>query len=119
VRRRFENPESRVSFQRIDTPSTALSFRQNRTEIEAKQAEVLDAFGEQLQEFASLRAEIDVGADSSEREGVTEERGRAIATYLSEKWSVAPERIDLKSDALSRRQALLRFRNGESSSNGQ
>lgn len=113
VRKRFENPEMRVSFARIDTAPVSLTFGRNQTQIETSDAEVLDRFGQQLQSFASLRLEIATGADANEQTELAKERGRAIIAYFTDKWNLKPERIELNSNDLQKREATLRFTTGE------
>ena len=113
VARRFENPEARVSFQRIPTSFASLSFRRNQTQIEARHTEVLDHIGQQLQRYGFLRAEIAAGAERNEREGVAHQRGRSIAAYLSDKWNVAPERIGVTPGDLQKREASVTLSMGE------
>jgi hypothetical protein len=114
VRKRFENPDARVIFERIEVSSAPLSFGRNQAQIRARDAELLDRLGQQLKRFGSLRAEVFAGAEKSERDGVTEERRRAVVNYLSQRWQVAPDRIDLKPGPLERPEALLTFSIGES-----
>ncbi len=114
VRERFENLDARVIFERIEVSSAPLSFRRNQAQITARDAELLDRLGQQLQRFGSLRAEVFAGAEKSERDGVTEERRRAVVNYLLQRWQVAPDRIDLKPGPLERREALLTVSTGES-----
>ncbi len=115
IRMRFENPEARVSFQRIQASLPSLSFRRNQTQIEAQHAEVLDHVGQQLQRYGFLRAEIAAGAERNEREGVAQQRGLSIGGYLSDKWAVAPERIDLKPGDFQKREVSVTLRMGERS----
>lgn len=114
VRARFENPQARVSFERIAASTNLLAFARNRAEITPAVTETLDRMGRQLQKYQSLRAEVAAGADKSEREGVAEERARAVVEHLSAQWQVAPERVDIKPDALDKREAILTVRVGES-----
>jgi uncharacterized hydrophobic protein (TIGR00271 family) len=114
VRRRFENPEARVTFERIETAPVSLTFGRNQTQIETRHAEVLDRLGEQLQKFASLRIEMATGADRTEREGLADERGGAIVTYFTDKWKINPERIKLQANDLQTREAILKFPAGDS-----
>jgi len=113
VRKRFENPEMRVSFARIDTAPVSLTFGRNQTQIETSDAEVLDRFGQQLQSFASLRLEIATGADANEQTELAKERGRAIIAYFTDKWNLKPERIELQSNDLQKREATLRCTTGD------
>ena len=109
VQRRFENSEARVAFQRIDTAPVLLTFDRNQTQIERRQAEVLDRFGVELQKFAALRVEIAVGKDRTEQENVAKERERAIAAYLADKWRIESERVELKANDLQKRGAVVAF----------
>ena len=115
VRTRFENPQANVVFERIAASTGPLAFARNRAEVTPADAELLDRTGQQLQRFPSLRAEVGSGADRGEREGVAEERARAVADYLSTKWQVAPERIETKSGTLDKRGAVLTVKVVESS----
>ncbi len=119
VRKRFENSEARLTFERIDTAPVTLTFDRNRTQIERKQAEVLDHFGDELQKFASLRVEIAGSADRTERNEVAQERARSIAVHLADKWKIQPERIAVKPDNLQKREAVLRFTILKPNSGGQ
>ena len=116
VRRRFENPEARVTFERIETAPVSLTFGRNQTQVEISRAAVLDRFGERLQKFASLRAEIATGADRTETDEVAQERGGAVAAYLADKWKIERERIVLNSNDLQKREATLRFITSDSTS---
>jgi hypothetical protein len=116
VRKRFENPEARVSFERIEATPVSFTFGRNQTELDEGRAALLDRFGEQLQKFASLRAQISTGADRAENGEVTQERGRAIAAYLADKWKIERERIVLDSNELQKREAILRFTASDSTS---
>jgi hypothetical protein len=109
VRKRFENSEARVAFERIDTAPVSLTFDHNQTQIERRQAEVLDRFGVELQKFAALRVEIAVSADRTEQENVARERELAIAAYLADKWKIESERVELKANDLSSRGAVVAF----------
>jgi outer membrane protein OmpA-like peptidoglycan-associated protein len=109
IRKRFENSEARLTFERIDTAPVNLTFERNRPQIERKQAEVLDRLGEELEKFALLGVEIAGSADRTERNDVAQERVRSIAAYLAEKWKIEPERIEVKPDNLQKREAVLRF----------
>jgi hypothetical protein len=109
VRKRFENSEARVAFERIDTAPVSLTFDRNQTQIERRQAEVLDRFGVELQKFAALRVEIVVSADRTEQENVAKERERAIAAYLADKWKIESERVELKANDLPKRGAVVAF----------
>jgi hypothetical protein len=109
VRKRFENPEARVAFERIDTAPVSLTFDRNQTQIELRQAEVLDRFGVELQKFAALRVEIAVSADRTEQENVTKEREGAITAYLADKWKIEAERVELKANDLPKRGAVMAF----------
>lgn len=112
VRRRFENPEARVSFERIDATPLSFTFGRNQTEIETRQAEVLDRLGQYLQRFGSLHVQVEIGADTNEGEEVAAERRRAILAYVTDKWKVTSERLDIKSLELPRRETTLRFITG-------
>lgn len=114
VRSRFENPQAAVLFERIATSVGPLAFARNRAEMSETDAELLDRAGQQLQRFPALRAEVAAGADGGERDDVAVERARAVADYLSTKWQVAPERIDVKPGALDKRGAVLTIKAGES-----
>jgi hypothetical protein len=48
-----------------------------------------------------------VGADRNESEEVANERGRSIVTYLSEKWNIATERIELLPEQLQTREVVI------------
>ena len=109
LRKRFENPDVRVSFERVNTTPAALEFARNKVQIETSQAEILDRFGGQLQKFASLRVEISAGAEKTEREDVAMERERAIAVYLTEKWNIKSERVDFSENRTQGRETTLRF----------
>lgn len=115
IRARLENPQTRVVFERVAASSGPLAFARNRAEFAPDGAELLDGAGQHLQRFASLRAEVASGADKGERQGVAEERVRAVADYLLTKWQVAPERLDTKPGALDGRGAVLTVKAGESS----
>jgi hypothetical protein len=110
VRKRFESSEARVAFERIDTAPVSLTFDRNQTQIERRQAEVLDRFGVQLQKFTGLRVEISLSADQTEPENVAKERERALAAYLSDKWKIESDRIELKTSDLQKRGAVVAFR---------
>lgn len=110
VRKRFESSEARVAFERIDTAPVSLIFDRNQTQIERRQAEVLDRFGVQLQKFTGLRVEISLSADQTEPENVAKERERALAAYLSDKWKIESDRIELKTSDLQKRGAVVAFR---------
>lgn len=114
VRARFENSQAGVRFERVATSVGPLAFARNRAEVAAADAEQLDHVGRQLQRFSSLRAEVAAGADRGERDALAEERARAVADYLSMRWQVAPERIDIKPEALEKRGAVVAVRLGES-----
>lgn len=110
VRKRFEKPEAHVTFERIETTPVSLTFGRNQAQIETRQAEVLDRFGQQLQRFASLRGEIATGSATNEREEVGSERERAIITYLTDKWKITPERITLGYLGPDKPEATLTFK---------
>lgn len=114
VRSRFENPQAGVLFERIATSTGPLAFARNRAELTTADAELLDRAGQQLQRLPSLRAEVAAGTDKGERDGMAEERARAVADYLSTKWQVTPERIDTKPGALDKRGVVLTVKTGES-----
>jgi hypothetical protein len=107
VRKRFENQKAAVVFQRIQNTSATLSFARNQTQLDLKNAEVLDLIGQDLQTFSSLRAQINAGSDSNERDGIAAQRYQVITTYLLEKWRVAPERFETAPAAQQRRQAII------------
>jgi uncharacterized hydrophobic protein (TIGR00271 family) len=107
VRRRLETPQTRVSFARIDTTGIPISFARNQTDIDAKDHEMLDSIGERLRKYGVLRVRISVGADRNESEEVANERGRSIVTYLSEKWNIATERIELLPEQLQTREVVI------------
>lgn len=109
IRRRFENPDARVVFEKLEAAAAPLSFSRNQAQIGARDLELLDQAGQQLQRFKSLQIEIETGAEKSEREEVAQERGTAIATYLFERWQIAPDRISFKPELLEQRQAILKF----------
>jgi hypothetical protein len=108
VQKRFENPTAAVAFERIGATPSTLSFSRNQTLLERKHTQALDLIGQELQKFSSLRAEINAGADSREHDGVAAQREQAIATYLLDKWKIAPERIELVPVMLPRREAIVR-----------
>lgn len=114
VRKRFENPEAHVSFERIETTPVSLTFGRNQAQIETRHAEVLDRFGQQLQKFASLRIELVTSADRNEGTELAQERGRAIIAYFTDKWKIDSERIELQSNDLQKREATLKFTTGDS-----
>jgi outer membrane protein OmpA-like peptidoglycan-associated protein len=114
LRKRFENPEAHVSFERIETAPVSLTFGRNQTQLETRHAEVLDRVGHQLQRFASLRIEMATGADRTEREELAEERGRAIVAYFTDKWKIDSERIEFQPNDLQKREATLKFPTGDS-----
>jgi hypothetical protein len=116
VRKRFENPEARVSFERIETIPVSLTFGRNQTQLEARHTEALDRFGRELQRFGSLRAEISTGAERTEGDKVAQERGRAIVAYLTDRWKITPERIELQLNDLLKREATLKFTTSDSAS---
>jgi uncharacterized hydrophobic protein (TIGR00271 family) len=107
IRTRFENAETSVSFERIDAAAIPFSYSRNQTQIGAKDRDLLDRLGQQLQRFRSLRAGLEAGAANNEREGVAQERAQSIATYLDDKWKVGPERLEVKSGGLERRQVVM------------
>lgn len=113
VREIFENPQTRVVFERVSASNGPFSFARNRSELNEKDAAALDLAGLQLQRFPDLRAEVAAGADEREREGVADERARAIAQYLADKWQVALLRLKIKPAALEGRQALVSVRMSE------
>jgi uncharacterized hydrophobic protein (TIGR00271 family) len=112
ARQRLENPEARVTFERVESTPVSLAFGRNQTQIGIRQAEVLDRFGQKLQEWASLKAEIVAGAETTEPEEVVLARGRAIAAYLAEKWEISPERIEVRASDAQKREATLKFVTG-------
>ena len=107
IRTRFENPETGVSFERIEAAAPPFSYSRNQTEIATKDRELLDRTGQELQRFRSLRAEIEAGATKNEREGVAQERIEWISSYLADKWKVERERLDVKPDTLEQRQLVI------------
>jgi uncharacterized hydrophobic protein (TIGR00271 family) len=117
VRKRFENPEAHVSFERIETTPVSFAFGRNQAQIETRHAEVLDRFGQQLQKFASLRIELATSADRNEGTELGEERSRAIIAYFTDKWKIDSERIELQSNDLQKREATLKFTTGDSAQN--
>jgi outer membrane protein OmpA-like peptidoglycan-associated protein len=116
VRKRFENPEALVSFERIETTPVSVTFGRNRTQLEVGHTELLDRLGQQLQRFPSLRVELATGADRTEGEEVGQARGQAIVAYLTDKWKITPERIELQSNDLEGREGTLKFTTGDSPS---
>jgi uncharacterized hydrophobic protein (TIGR00271 family) len=116
VRKRFENPEALVSFERIETTPVSVTFGRNRTQLEVGHTELLDRLGQQLQRFPSLRVELATGADRTEGEEVAQARGQAIVVYLTDKWKITPERIELQSNDLEGREGTLKFTTGDSPS---
>jgi uncharacterized hydrophobic protein (TIGR00271 family) len=116
VRKRFENPEALVSFERIETTPVSVTFGRNRTQLEVGHTELLDRLGQQLQRFPSLRVELATGADRTEGEEVAQARGQAIVAYLTDKWKITPERIELQSNDLEGREGTLKFTTGDSPS---
>jgi uncharacterized hydrophobic protein (TIGR00271 family) len=107
VRKRFENQKAAVVFQRIQNTSATLSFARNQTQLDLKNAEVLDLIGQDLQTFSSLRAQINAGRENNEKDGIAAQRYQVITTYLLEKWRVAPERFETAPAAQQRRQAII------------
>jgi uncharacterized hydrophobic protein (TIGR00271 family) len=116
VRKRFENPEALVSFERIETTPVSVTFGRNRTQLEVGHTELLDRLGQQLQRFPSLRVELATGADRTEGEEVAQARGQAIVAYLTDQWKITPERIELQSNDLEGREGTLKFTTGDSPS---
>lgn len=114
IRSRFENSQATVSFERVAASMKSLAFARNHAEVTAADAEQLDLAGQQLQKFPSLRVEVAAGADKGERGGMAEERARAVSQYLSTKWQVAPERVDVRPEMLDKRGANLAIKVGES-----
>ncbi len=109
MRTRFENPDVRVSFERIDSTPTALEFGRNKSQLETSQAEVLDKLGAELQKFVTLRVEIATSAEKTEPEEMAGERERAIVAYFKERWGIKSERFDLKPIESEGREVSLRF----------
>jgi uncharacterized hydrophobic protein (TIGR00271 family) len=107
IRTRFENPEANISFERIENSAVPFSFSRNQAEIGRKDYEWLDLVGQQLQRYPALRIRIETGAENSERDGVAQERAQLISTYLREKWQVAPDRLEVNSEAFEQRQVLI------------
>ena len=96
LRQRLENPDARVDFQRVDSTPVSIAFDHNQTQIEKKQADLLYHFGDELQRFTSLRIEVTASVNPLEDESVSQERERAIAAFLADRWNIASDRVDLK-----------------------
>lgn len=109
VRRRIENPEARVSFQRIEATPVSLTFGRNKTEVETPQAAVLDRFGELLQRFPSLQVSIATDAEKNENEETLVQRQETIAAYLADRWKISSARIELTANESGKREAMLKF----------
>ncbi len=109
IRKRFENSEATVTFERIDTAPISLTFDRNQAKIEKRQEEVLDHLAEGLRKFPSLLVEISANAESSERDGVDKEREQAVAAYLTESAKVDSKRLELKPDDAKKREVTMRF----------
>jgi hypothetical protein len=107
VRSRFESPDARVDFERIEVSFAPLTFARNQTEIGIRNAETLDDIGRRLQRFPSLQTEIVVGKETSERDGVAEDRSSAIFNYFVTKWQVADKQVVITTGPLERREAIL------------
>ena len=113
VRARFENAQARVVFERVGESAGPLTFGRNRADLSAAGAAALDELGRQLQQYESLRVEVAAGADKGEREGLTAERARSAAHYLSSKWQIAADRVTVAPGALEKRQAVLTVKAAE------
>ena len=113
VRSRFENPEMRVVFERVEIPSVQLSFGRNQANISSRQLELLDRLGRELQRFRSLSVAVVTGQERNEGAGISEERATAVADYLLDKWKIAQQQIVLKTDQHQRREAILTISTGD------
>lgn len=101
IRSRLNYPTAQVTLNRVDDTFGPITFNRNQATVTAAGANFLDRAGQALQQHPALSGEITIGGDKRERDGIADERKRAIQDYLSSKWEVAPIRVSVESGAES------------------
>lgn len=110
IRSRLDFPSAKVRLVWIEESLGPVIFGRNQAAITAAMTTLLDRAGGALRQQPTLKIQVDASTDSGEREGMTDQRLRAIAEYLASKWGIAQDRMILNSVADLGRSAVLRVK---------
>jgi uncharacterized membrane protein len=110
IKSRLDFPTAKVRLVWIEESLGPITFGKNQAAITGAMTTLLDRSGGVLQQQPTLKIQVESGADGGEREGIAEQRARAIAEYLASKWGIAQDRILLDSAADVGRIAILKVK---------
>jgi uncharacterized hydrophobic protein (TIGR00271 family) len=109
VRARFDIPNAELSCERIQSLFGPIEFRRNQSLLPASASPLLDQIAQTLKLHPQLQAAIVARAEQPEREGIADERARAVSDYLSGRGAIAAERIKVEAGVEAMRNVVIRL----------
>jgi hypothetical protein len=109
VRARLAMPNTELSCERVQSLFGPIGFRRNQASLPAGVSHLFDQIGQILKRHPDLRAEVVAQAEGTERERIAEDRGQAVSNYLSERYGVAAERIEVTAGADAARNIIVKL----------
>lgn len=109
IRARFDIPNAEMSCERIQSLFGPIEFRRNQSSLPAGASPLLDQIAQTLKLHPQLQAAIIARAEGPEREGIADERARAVSDYLSGRGAIAAERIKMEAGVEAARNAVVRL----------
>jgi hypothetical protein len=109
IRARFDIPNAEMSCERIQSLFGPIEFRRNQSSLPAGASPLLDQIAQTLKLHPQLQAAIIARAEGPEREGIADERARAVSDYLSGRGAIAAERIKVEAGVEAARNAVVRL----------
>lgn len=95
LKNRLNYPSAVITLEDVSAVPVTVRFKRNRAEVGEDFKEPLERAGDALRQHPSLRLEVAAVEQEGERDGVAEERARALADYITSVWGVAQERIGI------------------------
>lgn len=93
VKARLNLPSATLSLERIPTETTTLVFERDKAMWKANGTNPLDTVGVHLRKHPRLKLEVALKKQAEEKDGVLQERQKAISDYLKTNWQVSPDKI--------------------------
>lgn len=103
----FSIPDAVIVMTFIPGSPAPISFGTNRVTLDREATATLDQVGRTLTSQPGLSVEITTAASANEREGIADERSKAITDYLASTYSIDKSRISVQTPATGKRDAML------------
>jgi uncharacterized hydrophobic protein (TIGR00271 family) len=108
IKARLNFPSAKIRLIWIEESLSPVTFARNSALMTATSTVPIDRAGNTLQQYPTLGVEVNTGAEDGEREGIASERAQAIVDYITSKWGIEKERINLYTASDVKRSAVLK-----------